>query len=60
MKTKSGSPRKFSIKFTVGSLFIFATAVTALLGVGMQYYFGKQMSEEHILTRLTMTARRRQ
>ena len=57
MKTKSGSPRKFSIKFTVGSLFIFATAVTALLGVGMQYYFGKQMSEEHILTRLTMTAK---
>ncbi|MET2850416.1 HD domain-containing phosphohydrolase [Vibrio owensii] len=57
MKTKSGTPRKFSIKFTVGSLFIIATAVTASLGLGMQYYFGKQMSEEHILTRLTMTAK---
>ncbi|WP_045498784.1 HD domain-containing phosphohydrolase [Vibrio hyugaensis] len=57
MKTKSGTPRKFSIKFTVGCLFIFATAVTALLGIGMQFYFGKQMSEEHILTRLTMTAK---
>ncbi|MEF1170630.1 phosphohydrolase, partial [Vibrio campbellii] len=57
VKTKSGTPRKFSIKFTVGSLFVIATAVTALLGLGMQYYFGKQMSEEHILTRLTMTAK---
>ncbi|WP_104040024.1 HD domain-containing phosphohydrolase [Vibrio hyugaensis] len=57
MKTKSGTPRKFSIKFTVGCLFISATAVTALLGIGMQFYFGKQMSEEHILTRLTMTAK---
>ncbi|WP_199453874.1 HD domain-containing phosphohydrolase [Vibrio owensii] len=57
MKAKSGTPRKFSIKFTVGSLFIIATAVTASLGLGMQYYFGKQMSEEHILTRLTMTAK---
>ncbi|MFN1617316.1 HD domain-containing phosphohydrolase [Vibrio rotiferianus] len=57
MKNEADTPRKFSIKFTVGSLFIFATAVTALLGIGMQYYFGKQMSEEHILTRLTMTAK---
>ncbi|WP_045464435.1 HD domain-containing phosphohydrolase [Vibrio hyugaensis] len=57
MKTKSGTPRKFSIKFTVGCLLISATAVTALLGIGMQFYFGKQMSEEHILTRLTMTAK---
>lgn len=57
VNTKSGTPRKFSIKFTVGSLFVIATAVTALLGLGMQYYFGKQMSEEHILTRLTMTAK---
>ncbi|WP_043882996.1 HD domain-containing phosphohydrolase [Vibrio campbellii] len=56
MKTKSRTPRKLSIKFVVGSLFIFATAVTALLGISLQYYFGKQMSEEHILTRLTMTA----
>ncbi len=57
VKTKSGTSRKFSIKFTVGSLFVIATAVTALLGLGMQYYFGKQMSEEHILTHLTMTAK---
>ncbi len=57
VKTKSGTPRKFSIKFTVGCLLISATAVTALLGIGMQFYFGKQMSEEHILTRLTMTAK---
>jgi len=57
VKNEADTPRKFSIKFTVGSLFIFATAVTALLGIGMQYYFGKQMSEEHILTRLTMTAK---
>ncbi len=57
VKTKSGTSRKFSIKFTVGSLFVIATAVTALLGLGMQYYFGKQMSEEPILTHLTMTAK---
>ncbi|YCO05092.1 HD domain-containing phosphohydrolase [Vibrio sp. VNB-15] len=56
MKMKSRTPRKFSIKFVVGSLFIFATSVTALLGISMQYYFGKQISEERILTRLTMTA----
>ncbi|EOD5329894.1 HD domain-containing phosphohydrolase [Vibrio parahaemolyticus] len=56
MKSEADSSRKFSIKFTVGSLFILATAITAFLGIGMQYYFGKQMSEEHVLTRLTMAA----
>ncbi len=54
---KSGTPRKFSIKSTIGSLFVITTAVAALLGLGMQYYFAKQMSEEHILTRLTMKAK---
>ncbi|EDP59949.1 HD domain-containing phosphohydrolase [Vibrio sp. AND4] len=57
MKVESCTPRKFSIKFTIGSLFVIATAVVAVLGLGMQYYFGKQMSEEHILTRLTMKAK---
>lgn len=56
MKFEAVTSHKFSIRFTVGSLFIFATTVTALLGIGMQYYFSKQMAEENVLTRLSMTA----
>ncbi|WCP68398.1 transporter substrate-binding domain-containing protein [Vibrio tubiashii] len=45
--------RKFSIQFTVGTMFIFATLFTACCAIGLQYYFGKQMSEENVLAKLT-------
>lgn len=45
--------RKFSIQFTVGTMFIFATLFTASCAIGLQYYFGKQMSEENVLAKLT-------
>ncbi len=49
----SGRPRKFSIQFTVGTLFLFATAITASVAIGLQYYFGKQQAEAHVLSKLT-------
>lgn len=50
------SARKFSIRFTVGSMFIFATVITAAIAISLQYYFSKQMSQEHVLTKLTMAS----
>jgi len=54
MKSEPLHSRKFSIRFTVGSLFLFATAVTAFIAISLQYYFGKQMSQEHVLSKLVM------
>ncbi|USD42432.1 transporter substrate-binding domain-containing protein [Vibrio sp. SCSIO 43135] len=53
MNTPLKGRRKYSIKFTVGSMFLFATTVTACVAIGMQYYFGKQMSQEAVLSKLT-------
>ncbi|GAK83327.1 ABC-type amino acid transport signal transduction systems [Vibrio ponticus] len=47
------SARKFSIRFTVGSMFIFATVLTAAIAIGLQYFFTKQMSQEHVLNKLS-------
>ncbi|WP_260259162.1 HD domain-containing phosphohydrolase [Vibrio intestinalis] len=56
MTQTSSSARKFSIRFTVGSMFIFATVLTATFAISLQYYFGRQMSEEHVLSKLTMAS----
>ncbi|NOH80020.1 transporter substrate-binding domain-containing protein [Vibrio sp. RE86] len=56
MKSSSVSGKKYSIQFTVGGMFLFATAVTALFAISLQYYFGKQMSQEHVLSKLTMAS----
>ncbi|GEA49348.1 hypothetical protein VIN01S_01520 [Vibrio inusitatus NBRC 102082] len=36
--------RRFSIKFTVISLFIITTCLTAIVAIGLQYYFSKQQA----------------
>ncbi|GEA59544.1 HD domain-containing phosphohydrolase [Vibrio comitans] len=36
--------RRFSIKFTVISLFILTTCLTATVAIGLQYYFSKQQA----------------
>ncbi|EGA70441.1 hypothetical protein VISI1226_00210 [Vibrio sinaloensis DSM 21326] len=46
--------QKFSIRFTVGSLFVVATVITSLFAIGLQYVFTKQMSEEHVVSKLMM------
>ncbi|MGF1909587.1 hypothetical protein L4C38_09110 [Vibrio kasasachensis] len=56
MTQSLNSARKFSIRFTVGSMFIFATVITATIAISLQYYFSRQMSQEHVLTKLTMAS----
>lgn len=56
MSKTSRESRKYSIKFTVGSLFLFATAITACVAISLQYYFGKQMSQDAVLAKLKMAS----
>ncbi|HAS61988.1 MAG TPA: hypothetical protein DCS35_05100 [Vibrio sp.] len=56
MTQSSKTARKFSIRFTVGTMFIFATVITAIIAISLQYYFTRQMSQEHVLTKLTMAS----
>ncbi|WP_418113117.1 HD domain-containing phosphohydrolase [Vibrio scophthalmi] len=56
MKSSSKKARKFSIRFTVGSMFLFATVLTAIFAISLQYYFSRQMTEEHVLSKLTMAS----
>ncbi|OIQ26230.1 HD domain-containing phosphohydrolase [uncultured Vibrio sp.] len=48
--------RKYSIRFTVGSMFVLATLLTTLFAISVQYYFSRQMSEELVLSKLSMTS----
>ncbi|WP_070970056.1 HD domain-containing phosphohydrolase [Vibrio sonorensis] len=48
--------KKFSIRFTVGSLFLIATTVTAVIAIALQYYFAKQASEEQVVAKLTLSS----
>lgn len=56
MKSSPKKARKFSIRFTVGSMFLFATVLTAISAISLQYYFSRQMAEEHVLSKLTMAS----
>ncbi|KII75805.1 HD domain-containing phosphohydrolase [Vibrio renipiscarius] len=56
MKSSSKKARKFSIRFTVGSMFLFATVFTAIFAISLQYYFSRQMTEEHVLSKLTIAS----
>ena len=56
MTNSSRMARKFSIRFTVGSMFLFATVLTAMFAISLQYYFSRQMSEEHVLSKLSMAS----
>ncbi|MEZ8100946.1 HD domain-containing phosphohydrolase [Vibrio bivalvicida] len=53
MKDHTRQAKKFSIQFTVGTMFLCATLFTASVAIGLQYYFSKQMSEENVLAKLT-------
>lgn len=41
--------RRFSIKFTVISLFVLTTCLTAAVAIGLQYYFSKQQALDSAL-----------
>ncbi|MCJ8301395.1 HD domain-containing phosphohydrolase [Shewanella sp.] len=41
--------KRFTIRFTVVGIFILATVVTAVIAIGLQYYFSKTMATESAL-----------
>lgn len=48
--------RKISIRYTVGTLFLIATTLTALVAITLQFHFGKQASQEQLLSKLIMAS----
>ncbi|WP_045498467.1 HD domain-containing phosphohydrolase [Vibrio hyugaensis] len=56
MKESAELNSKYSIKFIVSSMFMFVTAFTAIFAMGMQYYFGQKMSQEHVISKLSSAA----
>ncbi|MGF1754207.1 transporter substrate-binding domain-containing protein [Vibrio makurazakiensis] len=48
--------KKFSIRFTVGGMFILATIITAMLAISLQYYFNKKLATENTLTKYSIIA----
>lgn len=48
---------RFSIRFIVGGLFLITAIITSFVGVGMQYFFARQVSEENTLMKLEMAAK---
>lgn len=56
MKSSLRQARKFSIRFTVGSMFLIATMMTALVAISLQYHFGKAMSQEQVMSKLTLAS----
>ncbi|HDM8236218.1 HD domain-containing phosphohydrolase [Vibrio campbellii] len=47
---------KYSIKFIVSSMFMLVAVLTAVVAMGMQYYFAQKMSQEAVLSRLSAAA----
>ncbi|QUM75179.1 transporter substrate-binding domain-containing protein [Moritella sp. 24] len=45
--------KTFSVRFTVGTMFIVATLITGLVAVSLQYHFSKKMAIEHTVQRLS-------
>ncbi|HAS8093457.1 TPA: transporter substrate-binding domain-containing protein, partial [Vibrio vulnificus] len=56
MKGSLRQARKFSIRVTVGSMFLIATMMTALVAISLQYHFGKAMSQEQVMSKLTLAS----
>lgn len=50
------STHQISIRFTVISIFILATMLTAAIAIGLQYYFSKSMASESALKTYSLTA----
>jgi len=45
--------KTFSVRFTVGTMFVFATLITGLVAVSLQYHFSKKMAIEHTVQTLS-------
>lgn len=50
------APIRFTIRFTVVSIFIIATVVTAVVAVGVQYYFFRMLATESAVARYSRLA----
>ncbi|MDN3612922.1 HD domain-containing phosphohydrolase [Vibrio gallaecicus] len=48
--------KKFSIRLTVGGMFILATIITAMLAISLQYYFNNKLATENTLTKYSIIA----
>jgi len=45
--------KTFSVRFTVGTMFVVATLITGLVAVSLQYHFSKKMAVEHTVQSLS-------
>ena len=45
--------KTFSVRFTVGTMFVIATLITGLVAVSLQYHFSKNMAVEHTVQNLS-------
>lgn len=48
--------KRFTIQFTVVSIFLFATLFTATIAICLQFYFSKQMAHEYALKSFSVNA----
>ncbi|WP_394391231.1 HD domain-containing phosphohydrolase [Shewanella woodyi] len=48
--------KRVSIRFTVVSIFIFATVLTAVIAIGLQYYFSQSMATDSALKHYDLNA----
>ncbi|WP_372185308.1 HD domain-containing phosphohydrolase [Vibrio sp. 10N.222.55.F12] len=54
MKRSASLKSTYSIKFIVSSMFMLVTALTAIFAMVMMHYFGQKMSQEHVISRLSV------
>ncbi|MDX2320216.1 MAG: transporter substrate-binding domain-containing protein [Moritella sp.] len=47
---------KFSLRFTVGGMFLLATILTTLVAISLQYHFSKKMAAEQALSLLSVSS----
>ncbi|MFT7684363.1 MAG: HD-GYP domain-containing protein (c-di-GMP phosphodiesterase class II) [Moritella dasanensis] len=47
---------KFSLRFTVGGMFLLATILTTIVAVSLQYHFSKKIATEQTLSMLSMSS----
>ncbi|EDP59948.1 HD domain-containing phosphohydrolase [Vibrio sp. AND4] len=56
MELPSALSRKFSIKSTIGCMFLITATITAAFAISLQYYFGKQTSRDYVLSKLSVAS----
>ncbi|GIU46870.1 HD domain-containing phosphohydrolase [Shewanella algidipiscicola] len=57
MAEQGTKPYRFTIRVTVVSIFVFATLCTALIAIGLQYYFSERLATESALKLYNSSAR---